>query len=104
MIVGLSASQFERIAGMGPAQAHGKRVLIRAPRHSLEELGESRAYYVIDGCNEDEAVRLHPVGGSDVAESTLSKGSYAYTHGGSLFCAAVDAAKELADAWALRRR
>jgi hypothetical protein len=81
------------------AKMDGRKILIRAPRHGIESLGESRAYYTIELPTADhDDVWLIPVGDGDIARSGLSHHAYAYTNGGSLFVAAVDAAYEIASA------
>lgn len=95
---GLTLSQFENLTRRG-LKMDGRRVLIRAPRHGLESLGESRAYYTIELPTADhDDVWLVPVAEGSTARSGLDRQSYAYTNGGAMFQAAVDAARELASA------
>lgn len=86
---GLTLSQFETISKLG-IKMDGRRILI------TDENG-NRAYYTIRLPRDDhDPLALVPSGRGADACADVSTNSYAYTHGGALYCAAVDAARELA--------
>lgn len=102
---GLSLSQFERLTRLAGGM-HGRKVLIRTPKHGIAGLGKSRAYYTIhivlaEDPDDHSAVELVPCGGGGVASSRLRNDSYAYKNGDALFRVAVEAAWELASALGL---
>jgi len=103
MTEGISLAQFEKITRMG-AKMDGQKVLVRAPKHGISSTGESREYYRIElpvysGPLEHEDLWLIPVkGDGSIARSGLDRDDYRYSHGGSVFRAAIEVAKELASA------
>jgi hypothetical protein len=79
-------------------------------KETMEKIlsGEKRNFR-IDGYDyeidlRNEYVELNPRGErGSIASSLVSKQDYAYTHGGNVFCAAVDVAKEIEEAWRKKR-
>ena len=108
MATGISLSQFEAITKLG-TKMDGRRVLVQCGGPSGDYCcgGSHRAYYLIELPTSDGSdapwhhagLWLVPVGDrGNTADSNLDSDDYRYTHGGCLFQAAVDVAKELASA------
>lgn len=64
-----------------------EKTTIRVDGHTYEVLIDT----------DDRSVVLSPIGRGAAASSRVSYSEYGYTHGGSVYCHAVDIAKEIAD-------